>query len=186
MARRGHEAAYAAVDGVVREAQARQTLPRLTDPQAGPVLRDFWSLDAVLGRPPYGLSDVQPLGAVLLRQNAVLRLYNRLAIRVARGVPADQQDSITPAEMFLDEQCYALAAMLYVMDANFAALVDVWARLPAEQRTVQQQRFAVVYDLAHDNLPVAPDMLATPGVSPGSATRLDGALRDTRQGLLAR
>ena len=53
-----HEAAYAAVDGVVREAQARQTLPRLTDPQAGLVLRDFWSLDAVLGRPPYGLSDV--------------------------------------------------------------------------------------------------------------------------------
>ncbi len=114
-----------------------------------------------------------------------MRLYNRLAIRVARGVPADQQDSITPAEMFLDEQCYALAAMLYVMDANFAALVDVWARLPAEQWTVQQQRFAVVYDLAHDNLSVAPDMLATPGVSPGSATRLDGALRDHAAGLVS-
>ena len=74
------------------DARTRRTLPRLSDPREGPILREFWDT-STLGKPPYA-ADIKALTAVIGQQGRIIEACNKF---VPHPAPRPSPAATTPA-----------------------------------------------------------------------------------------
>lgn len=124
------DAAVEAVESMMR-VERKSGLPRLSDKVDGKVLEDAWNEPAILGAPPYGANDIQPLLNIVQKQARILQAYTLYSPNPGRTPP----DIARNAAEYQDEISRSQAFLISAVAASLDAIADFVAQIPAEAKT---------------------------------------------------
>ncbi|WP_044548134.1 hypothetical protein [Mesorhizobium japonicum] len=68
---------FSRFDELLRQRQIEGRLPRLDDPRDRETLQKIWNGDALIGSPPYDMSDLDTLALVMDKSGSLVRLYGQ-------------------------------------------------------------------------------------------------------------
>ncbi|SEG64048.1 hypothetical protein SAMN04488115_10856 [Bosea lathyri] len=125
------DAAYGAVESLMRAKPGTVTLPRLADPVDGRILADVWNAPAILGTAPYTAASIEALLGIIQKQTQVLQAYLLFSPDPAKQKP----DAARNAVEFQDELTRSHEFRLKLVAASLQAMNDFGARLTAEEKT---------------------------------------------------
>jgi hypothetical protein len=175
------DAAVEAVESLMR-VERKTGLPRLSDKVDGKVLEDAWNEPAILGAPPYGANDIQPLLNIVQKEARILQAYTLYSPNPGRTPP----DLARNAAEYQDEISRSQAFLIRAVAASLEAIADFMAQIPAEAKTdarlqgVRQMRLGlqeIVNGMALG--------LRSPALKESNQVLLAQALADSSQRLVA-
>lgn len=186
------DAAFAAVETMIKASEGKPRLPRLADPVEGKVLEDVWDVPAILGKKPYTGADIPALLNIVQKQTRILQAYTLFSVDrkppdTARNV-VEFQDELTRTHVFLLK---AVGASLQAIN-NFGAHLQADEKTDARFKGIRQMRLGLLEIVAGGSLALrnqgltpANQLLLARGLAENAADIAAGIAPADRQAIIA-
>ncbi|MGL4287473.1 MAG: hypothetical protein ACRCVA_14090 [Phreatobacter sp.] len=167
-------AAYSALDGLIRRARPNGTLPRWSEPESAKVLEQLWDAAAILGRPPYASKDTPLLLGILQKQVQVLKTYTLFP-----PGPGMAPDTVRNSAVFQDEIARAQVFVIKTIAAALPAMNDSVGQLgPLGMTDMRRQGLRRTRQGLQELITGAVLSLRNPALRPANQGLLAESLRD--------
>ncbi len=173
------KAAFADLDALARTTRAVGDLPRWSNPDHAKVLARVWDASAILGAPPYGSADIEPLMTIGDAEIAVYKTYAFFS-----PSPTALPDTARNGGVYQNEIARSGAFLVRLFAAELAAVADFFGKLKPEEVNDVRRRGLQTMRLGMTELVSGAALfLRSPGLRPENRAVLVESFAESGQAL---